>query len=169
MILDKRLSRLPYTCFEKDDCKEFVGHMGYFTDDIEDYSDLENCYHKRLESILSDSDGYGYPFRTNNDIDFKFFFPDALLKEPVKKLRPFETVDELPFDALGSLYMRHKSEPERVYLTSIQGFIIKDDKLCSVIIFSKERSMIDLMNEWEWRFFHKSDLENEWQPFGVFE
>ena len=63
--------------------------------------------------------------------------------------------------------MRHKSEPERVYLTSIQGFIIKDDKLCSVIIFSKERSMHDLMNEWEWKYFNKSDLENKWQPFGI--
>ena len=166
MKLDKKMSRLPYTCFEKDDCEKFVGQMGYFADSIEDYSDLkECCYRKRLESILSD-DG-GYPFHTNNDIDYRFFFPDALLKEPVKQLRPFETVEELPFGALGSLYMRHKSEPEKVYLTSIQGFIIKHDKLCSVIIFSKERSMVDLMNEWEWKFFHKSDLENEWQPFGV--
>ena len=54
MKLDKRLSRLPYTCFEKDDCEKFVGQMGYFTNSIENYSDLENCYHKRLESILSD-------------------------------------------------------------------------------------------------------------------
>ena len=113
MILDKRLSRLPYTCFEKVDCEKFVGQIGYFSDDIEDYSDLEDCYHEKLESILSD-DG-GYPFHTNNDIDFRFFFPDDLLKEPVKQLRPFETVEELPFGALGSLYMRHKSEPERVY------------------------------------------------------
>lgn len=167
MKLDNRLSRLPYTCFEKDDCEKFVGQMGYFTNSIENYSDLENCYHKRLESILSDV--YNDPFNATDNITYRFFFPDDLLKEPVKQLRPFETVEELPFGALGSLYMRHKSEPERVYLTSIQGFIIKDDKLCSVIIFSKERSMIDLMNEWEWKFFHKSDLENEWQPFGVFE
>ena len=164
MKLDKRLSRLPYTCFEKDDCEEFVGHMGYFADAIEYYSDLKECYHKRLKNILSDD--YNDPFYADN-ITYKFFFPDDLLKEPVKKLRPFVTVDELPFDALGSLYMRHKSEPERVYLTSIQGFIIKDDKLCSVIIFSKERSMHDLMNEWEWKYFNKSDLENKWQPFGI--
>ena len=167
MILDNRLSRLPYTCFEKDDCEKFVGQMGYFSNEIENYSDLEDCHHKRLESILSDV--YNDPFNATDNITYRFFFPDDLLKEPVKKLRPFETVEELPFGALGSLYMRHKSEPERVYLTSIQGFIIKDDKLCSVIIFSKERSMHDLMNEWEWKFFHKSDLENEWQPFGVFE
>ena len=167
MILDNRLSRLPYTCFEKDDCEKFVGQMGYFSNEIENYSDLEDCHHKRLESILSDV--YNDPFNATDNITYSFFFPDDLLKEPVKKLRPFETVEELPFGALGSLYMRHKSEPERVYLTSIQGFIIKDDKLCSVIIFSKERSMHDLMNEWEWKFFHKSDLENEWQPFGVFE
>ena len=154
MKLDNRLSRLPYTCFEKDDCEKFVGQMGYFTNSIENYSDLENCYHKRLESILSDV--YNDPFNATDNITYRFFFPDDLLKEPVKQLRPFETVEELPFGALGSLYMRHKSEPERVYLTSIQGF-------------SKERSMIDLMNEWEWKFFHKSDLENEWQPFGVFE
>lgn len=166
MKLDKRLNRFPYTCFESDDCEEFVGQMGYFTDAIEDYSDLKECYHKRLKNVLSDGN---YPFRATDNITYRFFFPDALLKEPVKQLRPFETVDELPFGALGSLYMRHKSEPERVYLTSIQGFIIKHDKLCSVIIFSKERSMHDLMNEWEWKFFHKSDLENEWKPFGVFE
>ena len=165
MKLDKRLSRLPYTCFEKDDCEKFVGQMGYVTDYIEDYSDLEHCFHTRLKNILSDD--YNDPFNATDNITYRFFFPDALLKEPVKKLRPFETVEELPFDALGSLYMRHKSEPERVYLTSIQGFIIKDDKLCSVIIFSKERSMVDLMQEWEWKFFNKSDLENKWQPFGV--
>lgn len=166
MKLDKKMSRLPYTCFEKDECEEFVGQMGYFTDVIENYSDLEDCYHKRLKNILSD---YNDPFYATDNTTYRFFFPDALLKEPAKQLRPFETVEELPFGALGSLYMRHKSEPERVYLTSIQGFIIKHDKLCSVIIFSKERSMVDLMNEWEWKFFHKSDLENEWQPFGVFE
>ena len=167
MKLDEKMSRLPYTCFEKDDCEKFVGHMGYFTDSIEDYSDLENCYRKRLKNVLSDGN---YPFRATDNITYRFFFPDDLLKESVKQLRPFETVEELPFGALGSLYMRHKSEPERVYLTSIQGFIIKDDKLCSVIIFSKERSMYDLMKDWEWKFVHKSsDLENEWQPFGVFE
>ena len=166
MKLDKKMSRLPYTCFEKDECEKFVGQMGYFTAVIENYSDLEDCYHKRLKNILSD---YNDPFYATDNTTYRFFFPDDLLKEPVKQLRPFETVEELPFGALGSLYMRHKSEPERVYLTSIQGFIIKDDKLCSVIIFSKERSMVDLMNEWEWKFFHKSDLENEWQPFGVFE
>lgn len=57
MKLDKRLSRLPYTCFEKDDCEKFVGQMGYFTDSIEDYSDLENCYRKRLKNVLSDDGG----------------------------------------------------------------------------------------------------------------
>lgn len=165
MKLDKRLSRLPYTCFEKDDCEKFVGQMGYFTDDIEDYSDLEDCHHKSLVSV---SDYHCFSFCTDN-YSFRFFFPDALLKEPVKQLRPFETVEELPFGALGSLYMRRKAEPEKIYLTSIQGFIIKDDKLCSVIIFSKERSMHDLMREWEWKSFNKSDLENEWLPFGVFE
>ena len=167
MKLDNRLSRLPYTCFEKDDCEKFVGQMGYFTNSIAHYSDLETCYHKRLDSILSDV--YYEQFNATDNITYRFFFPDDLLKEPVKQLRPFETVEELPFGALASLYMRHKSELERVYLTSIQGFIIKDDKLCSVIIFSKERSMVDLMNEWEWKFFHKSDLENEWQAFGIFE
>ena len=167
MKLDKRLSRLPYTCFEKDDCEKFVGQMGYVTDYIEDYSDIEHCFHARLKNILSDD--YNDPFYATDNTTYRFFFPDALLNEPVKHLRPFETVDELPFDALDSLYMRHKSEPERVYLTSIQGFIIKDDKLCSVIIFSKERSMHDLMKDWEWKDFNKSDLENKWQPFGVFE
>lgn len=167
MKLDKRLSRIPFTCFEKDDCKQYIGQMGYFSNFIENFTDLESCHHKRLDDILSDE--HTYAFNDSNNCDYKFFFPDALLKEPVKKLRPFETIGELPFGALGSLYIRSKSEPEKVYLTSIQCFVIENDKLKSVILFKKERSMVDLMNEWEWKFFNKSDLENEWQPFGVFE
>lgn len=72
MKLDKRLSRIPHTCFEKDDCEEFVGHMGYFTDYIEDYSDLKECYHKRLKIFYRNIAVFHFMPRIISVIDFSF-------------------------------------------------------------------------------------------------
>lgn len=164
MKLDKRLSRIPYTCFEKDDCEEFVGHMGYFTDYIEDYSDLKECYHKRLKNILSEH--RGFPFHATDNISHRFFFPDTLLKEPAKKLRPYKSFDEIPF--LNLIIKIRKKGSEIYALRMAMGFNVDSDGiLTSILFYGKEITIHDLFDNYEWQQGYEISDADEWKPFGV--
>ena len=51
MILDKHFNMLPLNCFTVDLCKHFVKRQGYFSDDIEDFSNIVKCGHGNLSQL----------------------------------------------------------------------------------------------------------------------
>lgn len=51
MNLDKHFNMLPFNCFTVNHCKDFVKQQGYFSDDIEDFSNIVKCGHRNLSQL----------------------------------------------------------------------------------------------------------------------
>ena len=54
MRVDNRFKVLPYCCFNADLCEEYLGHNGYFENDIEDFKCMDLCKYGTLEKIYCD-------------------------------------------------------------------------------------------------------------------
>lgn len=48
MILDKHFNMLPLNCFTANLCKLFVKRQGYFSNDIDNFSNIVKCGHGNL-------------------------------------------------------------------------------------------------------------------------
>lgn len=69
--LDKRLTHNPFTIFDVEECKKYIGKEGFFSDSPYDFEDLKNCGKGTLTNLVITD---GYPF-TSNSCDYKYFYP----------------------------------------------------------------------------------------------
>lgn len=77
MKLDKRISKLPFHCFDSNNAFCFLGEWGYFSNSLENYSDLS----KTVKSILDEIDlGSSKPFKTKVSHKYRFFVPSSFLE-----------------------------------------------------------------------------------------
>ena len=62
------------TCFDTEQAKQYVDTMGYFTDDISDFNNFDDCYYDRLDGV---DDNSSRPF-LNKYLSkyFTFFLPE---------------------------------------------------------------------------------------------
>ncbi len=166
--LDKRIKTLAsiITCFDedKDRARECVGQMGYFSDDMMEFSDLENCIYGKLEDYSINED---YPFRCSSDgIDHAFFIPGSALnlKPKEKKLRP-HTIAEFchQFPIGTTITFRAKDYKELVHTVMFIGYRVNDEGL-TLLLGNAGFSLEELFEEHEWA---KSADSNDFQPFGV--
>lgn len=51
MNLDKHFNMLPFNCFTVNHCKDFVKRQGYFSNDIENFSNIVKCGHGNLSQL----------------------------------------------------------------------------------------------------------------------
>ena len=77
MKLDKRISEQPFHCFDSNDASCFLGEWGYFSNSLENYSDLS----KTVKSVLDEIDlGSSKPFKTKVSHKYRFFVPESFLE-----------------------------------------------------------------------------------------
>lgn len=163
MNLDKHFNMLPFHCFTVNQCEGFVKQQGYFSNDIEDFSNIVKCGHGTLELL------YLYakePFEIKEcGSRFKYFYPDALLND-VPKLRPYKTFDEIPF---LNLFIKMRKKDSEIYaLRMVMGFNVNaDNELTSILFYSKELTIQDLFDNYEWQWGYEISDADEWKPFGV--
>ena len=69
--LDKRLTHKPFTIFDVEECKKYIGKEGFFADSPYCFEDIKNCSKGTLTHLAITD---GYPF-TSNSCDYKFFYP----------------------------------------------------------------------------------------------
>ena len=163
MNLDKHFNILPFHCFTVNQCKDFVKHQGYFSNDIEDFSNIVKCGHGTLECLYHDAKD---PFEIKEcGSRFKYFYPDDLLND-VPKLRPYKTFDEIPF---LNLFIKMRKKNSEIYaLRMVMGFNVNaDNELTSILFYSKEISMQDLFDNYEWQQGYEISDADEWKPFGI--
>lgn len=60
MIADKRIQDISMilNCFNTDKAKEYIGEVGYFTDNLEEYTNLDNVKLVILSEVTCNSFGY---------------------------------------------------------------------------------------------------------------
>lgn len=163
MILDKHFNMLPLNCFTVNQCERFVKHQGYFSNDIDNFSNIVKCGHGTLEFIYYDAKD---PFEIKEcGSRFKYFYPDDLLNN-VPKLRPYKTFDEIPF--LNLIIKIRKKGSELYGLRMAMGFNVdSDNELTSILFYGKEITMQDLFDNYEWQWGYDISDADEWKPFAI--
>ena len=77
MNFDSRVKGRPFTMFDIDKAKEFIGKKGFFTDSLENFSDLNyNAFKIGYGTLREVSDLNYRPFYINGRDGFKYFLPE---------------------------------------------------------------------------------------------
>lgn len=77
MKLDSRIKEEPFTMFDTDKAKEFIGKKGFFTDSLENFSDLNyNASQIGYGTLRKVLDLSPQPFCINRTYKFKYFLPE---------------------------------------------------------------------------------------------
>lgn len=169
MKLDKRIKKLSdiITCFSEDKyrARDYVGQMGYFSDDLMEFNDLESCIYGELASFNLDED---YPFKCNTDvIDHAYFIPESILKpKPKKKVeyRPYIIAEFCHQFPIGSVVtLRRKAYKELIYNVMFTGYRA-DDTGVTVLLGNAGYDLENLFNDYEWT---ESIVSEKFKPFGV--
>lgn len=168
MKLDKRIKKLSdiITCFNEDRprAKNYEGQVGYFSDDMMEFNDLESCVYGELKVIDDDN----YPFNCNADgIDHAFFIPESILKpKPKKKVeyRSYIIAEFCHQFPIGSVItFRRKAYKELIHNVMFTGYRV-DDTGVIVLLGNAGHALENLFNEYEWS---ESIVSKKFKPFGV--
>lgn len=178
MELDPRIILLTdiITCFDEDQnrARQCIGKMGYFSDDMMEFNDLNSCVYGELTD-------YGiydhYPFRCSTDnIDHAFFIPESVLKpKPKKKVeyRPY-TLNEFldKYRVCTNIRIRQKDKKCQ-YFGKLTGYSFptdpstgeqRQDDNVIVCIGGYNFKLIELFRDYE----QYVDMEEDkWVPCGV--
>ena len=89
MKLDSRIKEKPFTMFDTDKAKEFIGKKGFFTNSLENFNDFHyNASQIGYGTLRKVSDLNYNPFFINGRDGFKYFLPEEFT-EGLKILEVF--------------------------------------------------------------------------------
>ena len=150
--------------FNVETAKQYIGKIGYFTDDIFNFSNLDNCCAGMLVSVEADNRHPYYCGISDEGViikgNFSFFLSAAFVKEE-KKYRPFADTKEFfiktNFEAGDLIHIRSKPHNYEYHLMLVgwtdEGLMLGN--------FS-EMTFDELLDKFElW------DGEDNFIPFGV--
>lgn len=171
MKLDPRIKSLSdiITCFDEDipRAKNYVGQIGYFSDDLMEFDDLESCTYGKLEDC---SIYYHYPFRcSTDDIDHAFFIPESVLKPKPKEknYRPFTLMEfEDKFTVGRPIKFREKGREGCERYLILNGYMHEQREgqtFTYIYIGISGYTLDELFNAYEWQEHYTEDFK----PFGV--
>lgn len=146
-----------------------TGKKGYFSN-LPDFSDAIEGVLGGINVIAkAEGDEVNYfPFKKEGKYPmpdvFRFFCPEAYavrkFEEP--ELRPYRTLEELPFRVGDSVTFREKNEHEKELMLTCTGIVVRDEsELACVHLGAYIFELDDLLEEYE--LFNGK----EWVPFGV--
>lgn len=154
--------------FNVETAKQYVGKRGYFTDDIFNFSNLDNCCAGMLAHVESDNRHPYYCAISDEGViikgNFSFFlsaeFVDEKPKE--KQYRPY-TIEEFLNEGFEIIVFREKSNPLMEYHVRYNGYK-KYNNVYNVILGNIGYTLSDLFEDFEYL-----DSDGKWRPFGVVE
>ena len=165
MRVDNRFKVLPYCCFNADLCDEYLGHNGYFGNDIEDFKCMDLCKYGTLEKIYCDQ---AEPFQMKEDRkDYKHFIPEFFVIQKEKEFRPY-TLEEFSekFTIGRPVKFRKKGDVKSEQLLILNGYRngLYNDQMVTWIYFGPfAYTLVELFEDFEWQAYYNEDFE----PFGV--
>ena len=166
MKLDKRIkdNRIG-DCFSTAEFTQYLTQPCYFANNIDEFKDLKLCKYANLVFIAQDR-ASAYYTALNDADSWKFCLPAAYV-EPESKpktLRPFRTVNELPFTVGDRVYICTKDSEniEKCLCTSI---VSNNDEIIQIDLGSTTYEPLDLFKH----FKYKTIETGKFKPFGVLE
>lgn len=165
MKLDSRIieGKRPLTCFDAEEAKQFIGKEGFFTNELNKFSDLNETPKTTLKNIWSKNETYC--FITSGTIH-KYFLPLEWVKEekPKKKYRSYKDYDELCEDfSVGQCITYRDKDCNCIYYAEIVEAFVHTDGDVFVGIGNAVRSL----SGWFQTIEVKDQETDTWVPFGV--
>ena len=161
MKLDNKVKEdyIIFSCFGTEQAKQYVDTKGYFTNDIGDFNNLNDCYYGTL-NVVDNNSSRSY---LNKDFSryFGFFLPEAYVKQKQKKFRPC-TLDEFSLHIGDLIRFRRKDDHNSEICTMCTGYV-KYKGIVKVQLGAGYYNFEELFNDYEW--FDKDS--NTWEMFGV--
>ena len=164
MNLDSRIKDILYIadCFTTDNYQKYVGTECYFSKEISNFSDLDNCTRGKLDAVYDDS---VLPYVSKGQ-HFSFCLASVFVEQKQTELRPF-TLDEFNerFE-YGEYITFRRKDRTRYFCTPYNGNEYKsetedDPDDDGVHLGAYAISLQDLFDDYEYR------VGDEWRPFGV--
>ena len=166
MKLDKRIkdNRIG-DCFSTAEFTQYLTQPCYFANSVDEFKDLKSCKYANLVLIAQDR-ASAYCTALNDADSWKFCLPAAFVepKSEQKILRPFRTVNELPFTVGDRLYICTK-DSENVEKCLCTSIVSNNDELIQIDLGSTTYELHDLFKH----FKYKTIETAKFKPFGVLE
>ena len=167
MKLDPRIieGKKPLTCFDTEMAKQFIGKEGFFTNELNKFSDLNETPKTTLKNVWPKNETYC--FITSGTIH-KYFLPLEWVKEEYRAFTFDEFLDK--FQVGQVIRYRSKSQPHIDILESLSVMRINHPYMeVSVRLSVGDYDPQGLFEEFE--IFEPEDPLNptvkDWKPFGV--
>ena len=158
MELDKKFSVLPFCCFNAKKCVIYIGHKGYFTNNIDFFKNIDLCIYGTLEEVYAEQ---ADSFQMDNRKFFKHFIPECFVKPKEKQYRPYTLMEFNDKFTVGSIItFRRKAYAELIHNVMFIGYR-EDDVGLILLLGNAGYSLEELFNEYE----YKNSL-GKWVPFG---
>ena len=163
MNLDKRLKISPFNCFDSKQARRFIDKMGYFSNNLGDFSDLTKCKFGTLGAIHDDLE---QPYYMKENVTVNGFFVPESLVEPTKhNKRPFgmyEFKDNLPKMMLSDdvIHFRDKATDTKFSVKFVGEILDGSDWF--VCLGTREYTLKELFENYEYL-----DKDECWNTFGV--
>lgn len=168
MKLDNKVKEdyIIFSCFGTEQAKQYVDTKGYFTNDIGDFSNLDDCYYGTL-NVVDDNSSRSY---LNKDVPlyFNFFLPEEFVKEKQvkKKYRPYTIVEFCLTFKIGQPIRFRNKETKCDKFVIFSGYeLLKDG--WSVMMGNYDFTLEHLFNKYEWQKHDTENYTENYQPFGV--
>ena len=165
MKLDPRIieGKKPLTCFDTEEAKQFIGKEGFFTNELNKFSDLNGTPKTTLKNVWPKNETYC--FITSGTIH-KYFLPLEWVKEkePEPKYRPYKDYGEMSQNvSVGQLItFRDKGYTSVHYAKIVEAY----ENKCGdwfVVIGNGVRNFAGWFDTIE----VKDPETDQWVPFGV--
>lgn len=158
--------------FNVETAEQYIGKRGYFTDDIFNFSNLDNCCAGMLVSVEEDNRHPYYCAISDEGViikgNFSFFLSAEFVEEKTeKKYRPYTLMEFIDKFTVGRpIKYRSKGEAGREHYLMLLGFWLttgKDQTIPYISIGNFKYTLQELFEEYEWQEHYTEDFK----PFGV--
>lgn len=175
MKLDKKVKEnaLIGYGFNSEKLKQYIGKECYFTDDLEDFSNLTNTLKGVLKAVNPDAmDCYlagGEINGTPAEFSYAFCLPAEFVEEKPeeKRYRPYTLMEFIDKFTVGRpIKYRSKGEAGHEHYLMLLGFWLtpgKDQTIPYISIGNFKYTLQELFEEYEWQEHYTEDFK----PFGV--
>jgi len=163
MELDKRFKVLPFCCFGAEKCVKYIGHKGYFSNNIALFKNIDLCIDGTLEAVHGD-EAESFEMRDNRKF-YRYFIPECFVKPKEKqyKYRPYTFMEFNDKFTIGCsiITFRRKAYAELIHNVLFIGY--REDKEGLILLLGNAGySLEELFNEYEYQ-----NTLGKWIPFGV--
>lgn len=163
MNLDSRIKDILYIadCFTVDTYKKYIGTECYFSNEISNFANLDNCTKGKLDAVYDDSVlPYG-----SKERGYSFCLASVFVEQKQTQLRPFTLEEFNERFEFGEYITFRRKDRTRYFYTPYNGNEYRseteDDPDDGVHLGAYAISLQDLFDDYEYR------VGGEWRPFGV--